>query len=146
MCLRVHQMEQLPFLNTVECVHVQFNTTIKATINSVKCKYVSLNSHHVHNYHDKGFIDLVTNGSGLRAGVNVCSSARVSQLASKQGIPHHYSLLLGNRIIAVVQDVAIPQTNPPQSFRFHQVCLGTNTLWVVIPNLMNLSFLILGGK
>lgn len=69
-----------------------------------------------------------------------------SQLASQQSIPHHCGLLPGNRLIAVVQDVAVPHANAPQAFRFHSVCLWTNTLRVIIPNLMDLSLLVLNKR
>lgn len=76
-------------------------------------------------------------------------SAEVSsepQLASQERIPHPCSLLLGNQFITVVQDVAIPHANAAQTFRFHRLRLGTDALWIIVPNLMDLSFLVLRGE
>lgn len=74
------------------------------------------------------------------AGVNLVS------LAPKQGVPHLGGLLLGNWIVAVVQDVAVPHADAPQAFTHHGAGFGTYALRVIVPDLMNLPRLVLQNR
>jgi hypothetical protein len=50
--------------------------------------------------------------------------------------------LLGS-LVNVVEEIAVPHANTPQPFAFHQACLEADALRIIIPYLVDLSFMVL---
>lgn len=60
-----------------------------------------------------------------------------------KGVPHVHSLLLGDWITAVVQEVSIPHSDSFQTMLCHIDSFQSNAFWVIIPHLMDPAFCVL---
>lgn len=58
-------------------------------------------------------------------------------------IPHFSTLLLGDRVIAVVEEISVPHADPSQIPLSYVGSLQRNALRIIVPHLMDVSFAIL---